>query len=56
MGRQNKKAATDTPTRADLKVYLRNRTVPCCLQAASPPIRAVWDQPECSIPGHRLEN
>jgi hypothetical protein len=51
---ENKKTDTDTPTRADLQAYLKQ--FPVCPAGGKYTIKSVSEQPECSIPGHRLGN
>jgi hypothetical protein len=50
----NKKAATDVPTPADLASYLPNMNLIICPAGGSYSINAVNMPPTCSVPGHVL--
>jgi hypothetical protein len=51
---ENKKTATDTPTREDLKPYLPKKQFPVCPAGGTYTIGHVSDRPECSHAGHSL--
>jgi hypothetical protein len=53
---ENKKTATDTPTRADLKPYLPKGELPVCPAGGTYTINPVNQLPECSHEGHSLSN
>jgi hypothetical protein len=50
----NKKTATDTPTREDLVPYLANKQFPICPAGGTYTINPLSDSPECSQRGHQL--
>lgn len=50
----NKKTATDTPTREDLIPYLANKKFPVCPAGGTYTINPLSDSPDCSQPGHQL--
>jgi ABC-type proline/glycine betaine transport system substrate-binding protein len=47
---------SDTPTRADLKIYLGNRQFPVCPAGGTYTINSVSSRPECSHAGHSLHD
>jgi type II secretory pathway pseudopilin PulG len=51
---ENKKEATDTPTRAEIVVYFPNRPFPRCPAGGIYTINAVEQDPTCTVPNHRL--
>jgi hypothetical protein len=56
---ENNKKATDTPTQADIQVYVGhgpNGSWPICPQGGHYTIGPVGEVPQCSIPGHSLPN
>jgi hypothetical protein len=52
----NKKEATDTPTRAELAKYLTNGQFPACPKGGEYEIGPVNELPTCTIPSHQLSN
>jgi hypothetical protein len=56
---ENNKKATDTPTQANIQVYVGhgpNGSWPVCPQGGHYTIGPVEEVPQCSIPGHSLPN
>jgi hypothetical protein len=51
---ENKKTETDTPTREDISVYLKNSVLPVCPAGGTYEINPVGTDPTCSIASHRL--
>jgi hypothetical protein len=51
---ENKKADTETPSRADLEPYLSKRQFPVCPAGGTYTINRLANPPECSHPGHKL--
>ncbi len=51
---ENKKAAADTPLRADLLPFLSNHQFPVCPQGGTYTVNSVDQVPRCSVPGHSL--
>jgi competence protein ComGC len=51
---ENKKESTDTPTQANVVLYLRNQQFPVCVAGGVYTINAVGEAPTCSVPNHSL--
>ncbi len=52
--RENNKADTDVPTRADLRPLLSGNRFPVCPAGGQYTLNAVSELPECSHAGHKL--
>ena len=53
---ENKKSDTDTPTEAEVQVYIKNETMPTCPSTGTYTVGAVNADPTCSLSadGHVL--
>ena len=51
---ENKKSDTDTPTREDLRPFLRIKAFPVCPAGGTYTINQASQKPECSHEGHSL--
>jgi hypothetical protein len=51
---EKKKEATDTPTEFDLITYIPDGRMPSCPAGGVYVIKAIGEEPTCSIPTHAL--
>ena len=50
----NTKTKADTPTQADVELYIRNHKMPVCPAGGTYSINACNQDPTCTIPTHKL--